>query len=103
MLELKQIKIELSNYVHMDYLVYYCMYMYVGCPECSTKCNVDLKKKLLILFPTMAEKQISGVLAKEDGINLMMISIIILWYFNNDFKLTHTMQRKQLVRSMQLC
>ena len=39
----------------------------VGCPECSTKCNIDLKKKLLILFPTMAEKQISGVLAKEDG------------------------------------
>ena len=32
----------------------------------------------------MAEKQISGVLAKEDGINLMMISIIILWYFIND-------------------
>ena len=39
----------------------------IGCPECSTKCNVDLKKKLLILFPTMAEKQINGVLAKEDG------------------------------------
>ena len=43
--------------------MHYC----IGCPECSTKCNVDLKKKLLILFPTMAEKQINGVLAKDDG------------------------------------
>ena len=41
----------------------------VGCPECSTKCNVDLKKKLLILFPTMAEKQIDRVLASDGGMS----------------------------------
>ena len=68
-----------------------------GCPECSTKCNIDLKKKLLILFPTMAEKQINGVLAKEDGRSKFAHGDHRLI---NDFFHTKT---KQLERSMLLC
>ena len=55
------------NIIRYNFSLLLLVLCHLGCPECATKCNIDLKKKMMILFPTMAEKQISEVLPKEDG------------------------------------
>ena len=52
--------------------------MCTGCPECLQKCNVELKEKLRILFPTCEQKILDDVLPVEDGILIFGVLPVVV-------------------------
>lgn len=55
--------------------------MCTGCSECLQKCNVELKEKLRILFPTCEQKILDDVLPVEDGKSLVCYQWLCMQLF----------------------